>query len=67
MVEQIMGQTLPTVISMGVVSQTTQTMFGKGKREKGKSRVIKGRRKIHVGSKGGWYVIKNGRKIYIPK
>ena len=28
----LMGTTLPTIIGMGVVSKTTETMFGKGER-----------------------------------
>ena len=59
----IMTQTLPTVIGMGVVSKTTETMFAKrgSKTKNGKERKIK----IYRGKRGGNYIIKKGRKIYI--
>lgn len=62
----IMSTTLPTVVGMGVVSKTTETMFGKrGRRIKGKSKP-KGRTvKVHKGPRGGRYILKNGRKIYV--
>lgn len=67
MVMPIMTSTLPTVIGMGVVSETTRVMFDK----KGR-RVIKTVRKrttrnfkVHVGKRGGRYVVRKGRKIYI--
>lgn len=34
----LLDNTLPTIVGMGVVSQTTQTMFGKGRRGKGRSK-----------------------------
>lgn len=61
----IVTQTLPTVVGMGVVSKTTETMFGKHGRKttapKGKGRKIK----IYRGKRGGNYIIKKGKKIYI--
>ncbi len=64
MVSPIMTTTLPTIVGMGVVSETTRVMFDKrGRRIKGRS---KGRAvKVYRGSRGGRYVIRKGRKIYI--
>jgi len=36
MVYNLMDHTLPTIVGMGVVSRTTETMFGKGKRARGR-------------------------------
>ena len=41
MVTPIMTQTLPTVIGMGVVSRTTETMFGKRQAAAGRRGVAK--------------------------
>ena len=61
----LISTTVPTLVGMGVVSKTTETMFGKGKRDR-KSKVSRGRMvKIHQGPRGGKYVIRKGRKIYI--
>ncbi len=68
----LMNETLPTVIGAGVVSRTTDTMFGRG----GRSRTSRGRArrtapsksqmpKVHRGPRGGKYIIKHGRRIYI--
>ena len=58
----LLTTTLPTVIGMGVVAQTTQTMFGKGRRgKKEKQRKFK----IYQGKRGGQYIIRKGRKVYI--
>jgi len=35
----LMGTTLPTIIGMGVVARTTETMFGKG--ERGRARAAR--------------------------
>ncbi len=60
----IITTTLPTIVGMGVISKTTDTMFGKGKRaRKGKTKPR--RFKIYQGSRGGEYIIRKGRKIYI--
>ena len=67
MVMPIMTQTLPTVIGMGVVSETTKVMFDKrGRRitKKSRKRVVK-TFKIHKGPRGGKYVVRKGRRIYI--
>jgi len=60
----IMSTTLPTVISMGVVAETTRIMFDK---KTGKRRAVKTRKrfKVHQGKRGGKYIIKNGRRVYI--
>ena len=60
----LMSTTLPTVISMGVVAETTRIMFDK---KTGKRKVVKIRKrfKVHQGKRGGKYIIKNGRKVYI--
>ena len=70
----LMGSTLPTVIGMGVVSETTRVMFDKkGRRIRSKSKqkqgdtVIVGNRlyKLHTGDRGGRYYTRKGRKIYV--
>ena len=67
----IVSETLPTLIGMGVVSQTTQTMFGKNGRRRAATRTSraksgKGRTfKIYQGKRGGKYIMKKGRRIYI--
>ena len=60
----LMSTTLPTVISMGVVAETTRIMFDK---KTGKKRVVKVRKrfKVHQGKRGGKYIMKNGRRVYI--
>ena len=69
--DTIMTTTLPTVIGMGVVSKSTDTMFGKGKRGATSRRATRrtkstvGVRKVHTGKRGGKYVMKKGRRIYI--
>ena len=63
----LMTTTLPTIVGAHVVSSATETMFGKGKRRattrRTKSKL--GGRVVHSGKRGGRYVIKNGRRIYI--
>ena len=67
----LMNTTLPTIIGMHVVSKSTETMFGKnGKRRAGSRRPVQpksrvGSRKVHTGSRGGKYIMKKGRRIYI--
>lgn len=72
MVMPLMTNTLPTIIGMGVVSQTTQTMFGKNGRRRATTRTGgaksgKGKTtfKIYQGKRGGKYIMKKGRRIYI--
>jgi len=66
----IMSTTLPTVIGMGVVSKTTDTMFGKRGRRRTTTRTTRARsqvgsRRVHIGRRGGRYIVKKGRRIYI--
>ena len=57
-----MTTTLPTIVGMGVVSRTTETMFD---REGQRRRPRKTKFKIYQGKRGGRYILKKGRKIYI--
>jgi len=59
----IMTQTLPSIVGMGVVSRATETTLGKkGRRAKArKGKTIK----VYRGRRGGTYVIRKGRKIYL--
>lgn len=64
--DTLMTTTLPTIIGMGVTSKAVTTMFGKGKRGSTKATPKKGRTiRIYQGKRGGQYVIRRGRKIYI--
>jgi len=73
MVTPLMTSTLPTIIGMGVVSKTTETMFGKNGRRRTTTRTARtaraksqvGSGKIHTGRRGGRYIMKKGRRIYI--
>lgn len=70
MVNPIMTQTLPTVVGMGVVSRTTEMMFGKSRRRRGSGKLegiqIGGKMyRLHTGSRGGKYIMKKGRRVYI--
>lgn len=65
----LMNQTLPTIVGMGIVSRTTDTMFGRGRVKprpgrKPTVKMFKGRA-VHKGKRGGTYIIKKGRKIYL--
>lgn len=57
----ILSTTLPTIIGMGVVSKTTDTMFAKKGIKHGKGKTFK----IYQGKRGGKYVVRRGRKIYL--
>jgi hypothetical protein len=63
----LMTTTLPTIVGAHVVSSATETMFGKGKRRatsrRAKPRV--GGRVVHQGKRGGKYIMKKGRRVYI--
>jgi len=69
----IVSTTLPTIIGMGVVSETTKTMFGKRKPSRGRAQhrqvntIAVGNRvyKLHRGERGGRYYVRKGRKIYV--
>jgi len=58
--------TLPTIVGMGVVSRTAEVaLTPRGRRAVAKRRA-KGRLpKIYRGPRGGRYIIKRGRRIYI--
>ncbi len=64
----ILSTTLPTVIGMGVVAETTRVMFDK---RTGKKRTVRVRKrvtknfKVYQGSRGGRYILRKGRRIYI--
>jgi hypothetical protein len=68
----LMSETLPTLVGMHVVSKSTDTMFGKGKRgtsrrtaRTARTKTTVGVRKVHTGKRDGKYVMKKGRRIYI--
>jgi len=60
----LMSTTLPTIISMGVVAETTRIMFDK-KTGKRKTVTVRKRFKVHQGKRGGKYIMKKGRRVYI--
>ena len=62
----IITSTLPTIVGMGVVSKTAEVaLTPRGRRAVAKRRV-KGRLpKIYRGPRGGRYILKRGRKVYI--
>ena len=60
----LMSTTLPTVIGMGVVAETTRIMFDK-KTGKRKTVTVRKRFKVHQGKRGGKYIMKKGRRVYI--
>ena len=54
--------TLPTIIGMGVVSKTAEVaLTPRGRRAAAKRRLPK----IYRGPRGGRYILKRGRKVYI--
>ena len=64
----IMSQTLPTVVSMGVTSRAIDTTMGRQGRRRTATRAAKskvGNRAVHIGKRGGKYIMKKGRRIYI--
>jgi len=73
MANEIITQTLPTLVSMGVVSRAVDTTMGRrgavrrGRRASLRGKKVKGRPgpKIHKGSRGGRYIMKKGRRVYI--
>ena len=60
----LMSTTLPTIIGMSVVSETTKVLFDKrtGKR---KTVRVRQRFKVHQGKRGGKYIMKKGRRVYV--
>ena len=66
----ILSTTLPTVIGMGIVSETTRTMLGKRGRRRtttrnARTRSQAGSGRVHTGKRGGKYRMKKGRRVYI--
>lgn len=67
----LMTQTLPTIVGMGVVSRAVETMHGKRssgatrKSSKPKSRKPKKGPKVYTGPRGGKYIMRKGRRIYV--
>lgn len=68
----LMTQTLPTIVGAGVVSRATDTMFGRRgsgssrkKASRAKPKGKAGSLKIHKGPRGGRYILRKGRKVYI--
>ena len=64
MVTPIMTTTLPTVIAMGVTSRAIDTTLGKQSRG-GKKRSKRDTIKVYRGPRGGRYIIRKNRKIYL--
>jgi len=62
----IITSTLPAIVGMGVVSKTAEVaLTPRGRRAVAKRRA-KGRLpKIYRGPRGGRYILKRGRKVYI--
>ena len=62
----IITSTLPTIIGMGVVSKTAEVALTPRGRRAAAKRRAKGRLpKIYRGPRGGRYILKRGRKVYI--
>ena len=62
----IMSETLPTVIGMATVTRAVDTTMGRRSKRGGKAKRAKGRSmKIYRGPRGGKYIVKKGRRIYI--
>jgi len=65
-VNPLMSETLPTLVGMGVVSKTAEVALTPRGRRAAAKRRAKGRLpKIYRGPRGGRYIIKRGRKVYI--
>ena len=70
----LMTSTLPTIIGAGVVSRAVDTTFGRhergtprrkpAKRAPKGTKVAKGR-KVYKGARGGKYILRKGRRVYI--
>lgn len=72
MVDTIMTNTVPTIIGMGVASRAVDTMFSRRGPRPGRRAPLKGKRiksrpgpTIHKGPRGGRYIIRKGRRVYI--
>jgi len=60
----LMSTTLPSIVGMYVVAETTKVLFDK-KTGKKKTVKVKKRFKIYKGKRGGQYIMKKGRRVYI--
>lgn len=60
----LMTETLPTIVGAGVTLKVVDTMFGERPSRKSKTKTVKGR-KVHTGKRGGKYIIRKGRKVYL--
>ena len=68
MSSHLMGTTLPTVVGMYVVKDTTETLMGPKKhgKKRAKTHKPKARKpKVHKGPRGGKYIMRKGRRVYI--
>ena len=66
MANGIITNTLPTVVSMGIVGRTAEVaLTRRGRRAVAKHRTKGKRPKIHKGPRGGRYIIRRGRRVYI--
>lgn len=58
--------TLPTLVGMGVVAQVADRTLGRRRPKSTSGKKAKGRKlKIHKGSRGGSYIMRKGRRVYI--
>ena len=65
-VNPLMTETLPTLVSMGIVSRTAEmALTPRGRRAMAKHRKKSKRPEVHKGSRGGRYIIRKGRRVYI--
>jgi hypothetical protein len=68
----LMSETLPALVGMHVVSESTKTMFGKRRPSRGRTQhrradtVTVGNRvyKLYRGERGGKYYVRKGKKVY---
>lgn len=56
---------LPAIVGMGVVSRATDTMFGRREKGKVKTKVKSRKPKVCKGPRGGKYIMRKGRKVYV--
>lgn len=62
----IITHTVPTLVGMGVVAQVADRALGRRRSKSTPKKRSKSREpKIHKGSRGGKYIMRKGRKVYI--
>ena len=61
----LLTTTLPTIVGMAVITKATTTMFGEKRRRAAKRRPRQTKFKIYQGPKGGQYILRKGKKVYI--